>query len=123
MTRSVKIILCLWLLVAACAATGDARPPGPPYYIDDAVPTLETINRTLESYYDKQVGSIELIGVHKVSDNEYLVLAGPAGGKGTQSAAKTSLYNLWRLESKEWVMIDPLASVVRYIKIQQLDKP
>ncbi len=120
MENVVKITLLGLMLMAACAVPGFAQPAGPPYYTSDFAPGPDVLSKSLERYFGKLASSIVIIGVHKVAENEFLILAGGADKPGTPPV-KTTMYSLWRLESREWVMQDPTLSFLRYIKVLALD--
>lgn len=120
MGNMLKIVLAGLMLMAACAVAGHAQPAGPPYYTSDTAPTADVLSKSYQRYFGKKADAITVIGVHKVTDTEFLILSGTQDKPGTP-ASKTTMYSLWRLESKEWVMADPFFSGVRYIKVLSLD--
>jgi hypothetical protein len=120
MGNAAKITLLGLLLLALGTVPGFTQPAGPPYYTSDFAPTPEVLSKSLDRYFGKQGSSIPIIGVHKVAETEFLILTGSQGKPGEPST-KTTMYSLWRLESKEWVMQDPTMSTLRYVKVLALD--
>ncbi|HTY08214.1 MAG TPA: hypothetical protein VMF29_03540 [Candidatus Edwardsbacteria bacterium] len=120
MGKAVTIMLAGLLLLVAGAVPGYSQPAGPPYYTSDIAPTADVLSKSLDRYFGKQAGAIPIIGVHKVTETEYLILTG-AQDKKDMPPTKTTMYSLWRLESREWVMQDPTMPALRYVKVLALD--
>jgi hypothetical protein len=120
MGKTFTVLLAGVLLMLVCAVPGSAQSLTPQYYLGDYAPSPEVISKSLDRYFGKQASQILIIGVHKVTDNEFLILTGAPDKSGTPPT-KTTMYSLWRLESKEWVVQDPTMSTLRYVKVLALD--
>jgi len=110
------LFTCLLISVLSSQALGQSdKPPQPGTpYVGDAVPTAEMITKNYE-HLGPDCRGVQVIGIHKASDLEYKIISNnSSGGKGT---ASDILYDLWRLESGEWVMVRPGISVIMHIKV------
>ncbi|MRR51878.1 MAG: hypothetical protein EG825_13365 [Rhodocyclaceae bacterium] len=120
MGSAIKTMLVCCLLLAACSVSAFAQTPQ--YYAGETAPSRELIAKNYDRQFGRPGAEIVVIGVHKVNETEYVVLTSAQEKQGSPPA-KTVLFNLWRLESREWALQDPVASVIRYVKVLQIDKP
>lgn len=117
MRKSVAFILMIGLLITAGFNLGHSQSEGPksgPAYVGDSAPTVDLIIKN----YDRlgaETRGITVIGIHRINDTEYKIITNPYSGKGASSS--DVLYDLWKLESKEWVMVRPNVSAVLHIKV------
>ncbi|GEM_PF-3523032 len=125
MRKTTLLVFLSCILLVTFVNPGYTQSANEQAYTGDVPPQNELILKNYNYYFAKGTGasaSIVIIGVHRVNDGEYLVLAGEQGKSGV-APTQTKIGNLWRLESKEWVMADPYAQFVRYVKVLNLEKP
>jgi hypothetical protein len=115
-----KVVICLGLMALLTGAAfnltyGQSDKPQVPgaVYTGDAVPTVGII---AENYLHlgPDFKHIQVIGIHKINEVEYKIISTQTGGK---TAVSDMIYDLWKLESKEWVMVRPNTPVTQYVKV------
>lgn len=117
MKKTVVFILLIGLLIAAGFNLSHSQSEGPKSgsaYVGDTAPTVDLIIKNYERLGPDCKG-IMVTGIHKINDTEYKIITNPYVGKGASSS--DVLYDLWKLESKEWVMVRPNVSVALHIKV------
>jgi hypothetical protein len=115
-----RVFVCLGLMVLLtgtafnCAQGQSDKPPDPgTVYTGDALPTTELITKNYQ-HLGPECKNIQVIGIHKVNDVEYKIITAQTGSK---AGLPDIIYDLWKLESREWVMVKPNIPVIQHIKV------
>jgi len=119
--KKVHLFLTLVCLLTAAVSSPvhsqSDKPPEPgSIYIGDAVPTAEMITKNY-MHLGPECKLVQVIGIHKINDSEYKIITSTTSGSGGKGAAADVLYDLWKLESKEWVMVRPGIPIVMHVKV------
>jgi hypothetical protein len=115
-----KVVICLGLMILLTGAAFNStygqsdKPPDPgTVYNGDAVPTAELITKNY-MHLGPECKGIQVIGIHKINEVEYKIITAQTGSK---AALPDILYDLWKLESKEWVTVRPNIPVTQHMKV------
>jgi hypothetical protein len=116
--KKVYLFLTLVCLLAAAVfslahSQSDKPPEQGSIYTGDAVPTAEMITKNY-MHLGPECKLVQVIGIHKINDSEYKIITAQPGSK---SALADILYDLWKLESKEWAMVKPNLPIVMHVKV------
>ena len=120
MKKTIFLILLGCLIWAASAGLGYTQTSPPQPYIGDEPPSKEMILNTYMTLPNimgpGSDGLSGVIGIHKEKEGSYVVIVS-MNPDPKNKISVVLMYDLWRLETKEWISVLPNSAGKKYFKV------